>query len=664
MLIQPKKNIRHLLTTFFAFHCLLSALGQTNISGIVNSYYAVSSIVDPACGTCEAICSPTFTLASTAGLAAGSRVMIMQMKSSSSGTILNGSTYRFDPTFGDITDYGGAGNWELATINNVAGADVDFTLPLVNDYDVTGAVQLISVVSDDAGLNTTGNITGAVWDGTTGGVIALETTGTLTLNHGINADFLGFSGGVYVDKSSACCSNPNMAIAVRYAYYLTEVDLGGGSGCSENKQNRAGSLRGNAIFDEPTGQLLGYGHYANGGGGGQGHNSGGGGGGNGTAGGRGGYEFGGCNFSAADNTGGRGGQALSNGTAVFLGGGGGSGHGNEGDGTGGGTGGGIIMISAGTVNTILASTSISALGSQPGASTTDGSGGGGSGGTILMDVGSYTGSALLIDASGANGGDNLSVSTCHAPGGGGGAGVIRSSATTLPIAGVTMTVNSGASGNNTVDPSCAEWGATGSANGSPTPDFSLNFSSCVLPVDLLYFKAKNEEDFISLKWATATEKDNSHFVIQKGSDGIHFSDVTEVVGHGNSFEEIYYHHNDYSGDDYYAEIIYYRLMQVDYDGKKTYHRIISVQNPKRIIDHAQISNFDTESSSIDIFGLDGVQLDEKDISVYSITGIPIRFTLIDSKENVQRIVLPKQEKGIYSLVIDYKIKQYFKFVIE
>src|SRR6476661_5929205 len=91
--------------TALLFVILLKAepLHAQNISGVVNSYYKVTAIN---------AATSTLTLSSTAGLAPGMKVVIMQMK---------GATIDITNTanFGNITGINNAGNYEVNTICSV-----------------------------------------------------------------------------------------------------------------------------------------------------------------------------------------------------------------------------------------------------------------------------------------------------------------------------------------------------------------------------------------------------------------------------------------------------------------------------------------------------------------------------------------------------------------
>lgn len=103
-----------------------------------------------------------------------------------------------------------------------------------------------------------------------------------------------------------------------------------------------------------------------------------------------------------------------------------------------------------------------------------------------------------------------------------------------------------------------------------------NIAASPLPVELIYFNAVAVGSNVELAWATATEKNNNYFLIQKTKNGNDFSDVKKVDSksiNGNSFSR----HN-YSDIDIepYEGTSYYRLQMVDLDGQHTYSNLVAI----------------------------------------------------------------------------------------
>jgi hypothetical protein len=483
-----------LLHVFIAFGFFTAA--QTNISGIVNSYYQVVEVI-PA--------KACVRLNTVAGLARLQKTLLIQMKGASVVTTNNS-------TFGDTTSLNNAGNYEIAIICAINGDSVFMLHNFLNSYTVTNKVQLVKF-AEYYSANVTDTIKASPWNNTTGtgGVIAISVTQNLTLNAPIYADSSGFRGGGYVLSNGTCFNLPFAATAYFYNASATAP------------QN--GAWKGEGVYDFPISQSGGRGAPANGGGGGNNHNNGGAGGANLTAGGN-----GGGNSSSAGCTSdfhGEAGKALKNwnGKKIFFGGGGGAGHSN---GTltiskGGGNGGGIIFLQAQTL--IGNGYKISATGGIGGNAVSDGASGGGAAGTVIMDVNTYSGS-LILQANGGKGGDENDDGTtqrCYGAGGGGSGGALYF---TGSIPAVTISSTAGNAGLEFGgDPAChaaipAASGLSGNTISSytirqSTDSASYCLSIAPLAVKLIYFKIAAEGSAIQLQWKVADPESIEEFVVEK-----------------------------------------------------------------------------------------------------------------------------------------------------
>lgn len=366
--------------------CAFSLQAQTRISGVVNIYTPVRSI--------PLTCSQDVVVEQPYGFKPGDRVLIIQMMGASINTTDT-------PQFGDIVSLGSCGNLEYGNIKAVNGNVITLVTRLVNSYDVSAAVQLVRVAVY-VNVMISGDVRARPWDGRTGGVVAIEASGTVTFQADIDVNAQGFSGGIR-SLNYASCSRTGYAYTLASGY---------------------GAQKGDGVALSAVAYEAGRGKLGNGGGGGVDHNSGGGGGGNAAAGGRGGDQWVGC--SRVISNGAIGGLALPyarNFAKIFLGGGGGGGHQNNGVGTGGAPGGGIVILRAGSIEG--ANRAITAAGASVGPiAGNDGAGGGGAGGTIWIDCAQFTTPLRAIVTGGAGG--SASTTAAHGVGGGGGGGAVLS----------------------------------------------------------------------------------------------------------------------------------------------------------------------------------------------------------------------------------------------
>jgi hypothetical protein len=94
--------------------------------------------------------------------------------------------------------------------------------------------------------------------------------------------------------------------------------------------------------------------------------------------------------------------------------------------------------------------------------------------------------------------------------------------------------------------------------------------SNVLPVQLTQFTATPKTNSVALNWTTASEKDNAFFQIEHSVNGKDFKSIGSINGNGSSAQTISYsfeHNAPAEG------VNYYRLKQVDVDGKFNYSTI-------------------------------------------------------------------------------------------
>jgi Malectin domain/Divergent InlB B-repeat domain/Secretion system C-terminal sorting domain len=99
----------------------------------------------------------------------------------------------------------------------------------------------------------------------------------------------------------------------------------------------------------------------------------------------------------------------------------------------------------------------------------------------------------------------------------------------------------------------------------------------IVPVELTQFNVKKTAKTALLNWTTASEKNNAYFDIEQSTDGKAFQSIGRVKGNGTSQAVTNY---DYEHISPAIGVNYYRLQQVDIDGKTTESKTISVSFDK------------------------------------------------------------------------------------
>jgi sucrose-6-phosphate hydrolase SacC (GH32 family) len=110
---------------------------------------------------------------------------------------------------------------------------------------------------------------------------------------------------------------------------------------------------------------------------------------------------------------------------------------------------------------------------------------------------------------------------------------------------------------------------TGAAATANVTVYNINPNS-VLPVTWLSFTAQQKNSAIQLQWQTAAEINNDHFEVQKSTDGVTFNSIASLAANNDSRYTATYNFSDYSP---VTGKNYYRIKQVDKDGKISYSNI-------------------------------------------------------------------------------------------
>ncbi|MEJ1238484.1 PA14 domain-containing protein [Chryseolinea sp. T2] len=102
---------------------------------------------------------------------------------------------------------------------------------------------------------------------------------------------------------------------------------------------------------------------------------------------------------------------------------------------------------------------------------------------------------------------------------------------------------------------------------------SFSFTSTPLPVTWSFLDGYHTEGNNIVEWKTASEKNNSGFVIERSMNGTAFDSIGFVAGNGTSLTPHSYQFTDASPG---LGWNYYRLKQIDYDKAFEYSKIIPV----------------------------------------------------------------------------------------
>lgn len=172
----------------------------------------------------------------------------------------------------------------------------------------------------------------------------------------------------------------------------------------------------------------------------------------------------------------------------------------------------------------------------------------------------------------------------------------------------------------------------------------------VTPVSLVSFNANKVNSDITLSWKTATEINNSHFVIERSTNGVEFSSIGQTAGRGNSNVV-----NSYSFTDLNTPNVnlYYRLQQVDFNANKSYSAIVLVRTTKNLQPTLSIFPNPVQHHKANI-NTSNIANGRYTLSVKSVDGKNILYSVENIIANNQafQLQLPESiQSGVYLLQI-------------
>jgi uncharacterized repeat protein (TIGR01451 family) len=153
-------------------------------------------------------------------------------------------------------------------------------------------------------------------------------------------------------------------------------------------------------------------------------------------------------------------------------------------------------------------------------------------------------------------------------------------------------------------------------------------AGAVMAVKLTSFTAKKEHTNAILRWTTSGETKNSHFEIERSADGVNFSTVGTVAGNGTTSLTKNYSFTDPLVN-ITSKILYYRLKDIDMDGKGAYSQVIALRtdgsmimttmsvypNPFTSNFKLQVNSLQEEASTVRLINMSGQQVLRRDVKL-------------------------------------------------
>jgi hypothetical protein len=175
----------------------------------------------------------------------------------------------------------------------------------------------------------------------------------------------------------------------------------------------------------------------------------------------------------------------------------------------------------------------------------------------------------------------------------------------------------------------------------------------ILPVRLTKFNSRLLSDnSVSLDWTSVTELNSNKYVVERSSDGRNFEAVGTLNSAGNSVRAINYQFTDKLS---VPGAYFYRLNQVDIDGRSEYSKVVYVNSGKN---SGRITRIfpNPFRQDIQIVGITAGELNSKNVRLFNMAGQQVGYRVSGANaiaiddNNPKGIYILKVKDQIYKLI--------------
>jgi hypothetical protein len=169
-----------------------------------------------------------------------------------------------------------------------------------------------------------------------------------------------------------------------------------------------------------------------------------------------------------------------------------------------------------------------------------------------------------------------------------------------------------------------------------------------LPVELVKFTGTKVDVAASLNWATATERNSSHFEVERSYDASNFNTIGMVKSNGNSNKMVTYNFTDKGAFMNNEPVVFYRLKMVDMDGSFEYSNTVTINNQLEEVEVSEVKVFPNPFNSN--FVIDYKSTENEVVELRDLSGRLVMSQTLNNDEMLHQITVPQNlDKGIYIL---------------
>jgi len=172
-----------------------------------------------------------------------------------------------------------------------------------------------------------------------------------------------------------------------------------------------------------------------------------------------------------------------------------------------------------------------------------------------------------------------------------------------------------------------------------------------LPVELTAFTGRWANGAAELKWSTASEKNSSRFVVERSNGGdAAFRPVGQVTAAGNS-TTAHYQLRDAEAGAQGVSTLYYRLRQVDKDGKQEFSPLVTVTVGKQAAIEPVVEVYPNPAADAQVVSVHIINLPAGGGLVQTYTQMGQLVSQVLVAEATTRLALPALAPGLYHMVL-------------
>ncbi len=176
----------------------------------------------------------------------------------------------------------------------------------------------------------------------------------------------------------------------------------------------------------------------------------------------------------------------------------------------------------------------------------------------------------------------------------------------------------------------------------------ITFASCtplgILPVTGFQVDAYSKNGTASVNWSTQSEQNSDRYEVERSRDGINWNTIATVKAAGTSNTKQTYHFDDMNAID---GTNYYRIKQIDLDGRYTYSSIVTVKISKATV---KVTTYPNPFVSAINFEIVSDNNEKATIHVRNQQGQVVKQFIYNLKKGFNKFMMDDMEglsKGIY-----------------